>query len=162
LNRSLGELVYDHGSGGSSSGGGGAAPEESSEEEDYSEEEEEQDGGGVPPVPSEGDPELPGLWDGGSGVYSPAKSVDVPEEDGDEGGPSEQDDEKDMYGAPPVPHEDYYFPSDGDQDEYDDDDFVGGEAYAEAANSFNIEMQRAAVPERPEIYVPPPSHYVKR
>jgi hypothetical protein len=160
LNGSLGELVYDHGSGGPSSGGGGAAPEGDSEEEDYSDQEEEQDGGGAPPEPF--DPELPGLGEGGSGVYSPANCGDVPEEDDEEGGPSEQDDEQDRYGAPPFPPEDDYFPSDGDQDQDDDDDFIGGEAYAEAANSFNIEMQRAAVPERPEIYVPPPSHYVKR
>jgi hypothetical protein len=146
LNRSLGELVYDHGSGGSSSGGGGAAPEEDSEEEDYFDQEEEQDGGGAPPDPFEGDPELPGLGEGGSGVYSPAKWGDVPEEDDEEGGPSEQDGEQDMYDAPPVPHEDDYFPSDGDQIQEGDDDFTGAEAYTKVANSFNIEMQRAAVP----------------
>jgi hypothetical protein len=100
------------------------------------------------------------LGEGGSSIYSPARWGDVPEEDDKEGGASEQDEEQDMYGAPPVPPEDDYFPSDGDLDQ--DDDFIGGEAYAEAANSFNIEMQRAAVPERPEIYVPPPLHYVKR
>jgi hypothetical protein len=154
--------VYDHGSGGSSSDGGGAAPEEDSKEKDSSYQEEEQDGGGAPPDPFEDDPELPVLGEGGSGVYSPAKWGDVPEEDDEEGGASEQDEEQDMYGAPLVPHEDDYFPSDGDQIQDDDDDFIGGEAYAEAANSFNVEMQRAAVPERPEIYVPPPSHYVKR
>jgi hypothetical protein len=102
------------------------------------------------------------LGEGGSGVYSPTKWGDVPEEDDEEGGASEQDEEQDMYGAPPVPHEDDYFPPDGDQIQDDDDDFIGAEAYVEAANSFNVEMQRAAVPERSEIYVPPPSHYVKR
>jgi hypothetical protein len=162
LNRSLGEPVYDHCSGGPASVGGGAAPEEDSEEEDSSDQEEEQDGGGAPPEQFDGDPELPGLGEDCSGVFSPAGWGDVPEEDDEEGGTSDQDDEQDMYGAPPVPPEDDYFPSDGDQDQDDDDDFIGGEAYAEAANSFNIEMQRAAVPERPEIYVPPPSHYVKR
>jgi hypothetical protein len=69
LHRSLGELVYDHGSGGSTSGGGGAAPEEDSEEEDSSDQEEEQDVGGAPPDQFEGDPELPVLGEGGSGVY---------------------------------------------------------------------------------------------
>jgi hypothetical protein len=106
LNRNLGELVYDHGSGGPSSVGGGAAPEEDSEEEDYSDQEEEQDGGGAPPEQFDGNPELPGLGEGGSGVYSPAGWGDVPEEDDEEGGPSEHDDEQDMYGTPPVPPED--------------------------------------------------------
>jgi 2-keto-4-pentenoate hydratase/2-oxohepta-3-ene-1,7-dioic acid hydratase in catechol pathway len=104
------------------------------------------------------------VCESGSGSSSFEGGASDSVEDDEEDDASEQEDEQAKTGAPPIPAEDGppFFCSEDCPEPIpvDNDEYIDGEVYAAAAESFADEMHNAAAPEAPKIYIPPPSLYV--